>query len=130
MVDECDHEPWLEQIEAWRSESQERDILSWPEDGKLYAANVIRDIWDATGGDAIVIDRCRSAPDVGSAILQLRKTLPAASPRVAPERWGSDCPPRSAPGSRIQDREVWVIDGDGSFQMTQAELSTAIQEGR
>lgn len=24
--------------------------------------------------------------------------------------------------------EVWVIDGDGSFQMTQAELSTAIQE--
>jgi acetolactate synthase-1/2/3 large subunit len=27
------------------------------------------------------------------------------------------------------DREVWVIDGDGSFQMTQAELSTAVQEG-
>lgn len=27
------------------------------------------------------------------------------------------------------EREVWVIDGDGSFQMTQAELSTAIQEG-
>ena len=54
QVDECDHEPWLEQIEAWRSESQERDILSWPEDGKLYTAKVIRDIWDATGGDAIV----------------------------------------------------------------------------
>jgi acetolactate synthase-1/2/3 large subunit len=27
------------------------------------------------------------------------------------------------------DEEVWLIDGDGSFQMTQAELSTAIQEG-
>ena len=27
------------------------------------------------------------------------------------------------------DREVWVIDGDGSFQMTQAELATAVQEG-
>ena len=28
-----------------------------------------------------------------------------------------------------KDEDVWVIDGDGSFQMTQAELSTAIQEG-
>ena len=27
------------------------------------------------------------------------------------------------------DKEVWLIDGDGSFQMTQAELSTAMQEG-
>jgi thiamine pyrophosphate-dependent acetolactate synthase large subunit-like protein len=25
--------------------------------------------------------------------------------------------------------EIWLIDGDGSFQMTQAELSTAMQEG-
>jgi acetolactate synthase-1/2/3 large subunit len=28
-----------------------------------------------------------------------------------------------------KDREIWLVDGDGSFQMTQAELSTAIQEG-
>jgi acetolactate synthase-1/2/3 large subunit len=27
------------------------------------------------------------------------------------------------------DRDVWVIAGDGGFQMTQAELSTAAQEG-
>lgn len=27
------------------------------------------------------------------------------------------------------DREVWVMAGDGGFQMTQAELSTAAQEG-
>ena len=27
------------------------------------------------------------------------------------------------------DREVWVVDGDGGFQMTQAELSTAVNEG-
>ena len=27
------------------------------------------------------------------------------------------------------DQEVWLIDGDGSFQMTQSELSTAAQEG-
>jgi acetolactate synthase-1/2/3 large subunit len=28
-----------------------------------------------------------------------------------------------------KSRDVWVIDGDGSFQMTQAELSTIVQEG-
>jgi acetolactate synthase-1/2/3 large subunit len=28
-----------------------------------------------------------------------------------------------------KDQEVWLVDGDGSFQMTQAELSTAVQEG-
>ena len=27
------------------------------------------------------------------------------------------------------DQEIWLIDGDGSFQMTQSELSTAVQEG-
>lgn len=27
-----------------------------------------------------------------------------------------------------KDREIWLVDGDGSFQMTQAELATAIQE--
>ena len=27
------------------------------------------------------------------------------------------------------DRDVWTIVGDGGFQMTQAELSTAVQEG-
>jgi len=27
------------------------------------------------------------------------------------------------------DRPIWVVDGDGSFQMTQAELSTVVQEG-
>jgi len=27
-----------------------------------------------------------------------------------------------------KDREIWLVDGDGSFQMTQGELSTAVQE--
>ena len=27
------------------------------------------------------------------------------------------------------DQEIWLVDGDGSFQMTQSELSTAVQEG-
>ena len=27
-----------------------------------------------------------------------------------------------------KDREIWLVDGDGSFQMTQAELATIVQE--
>jgi acetolactate synthase-1/2/3 large subunit len=44
LVDEYDHEEWLGEIEEWRAESQARDILTWPDDGKLYTAHVIRNI--------------------------------------------------------------------------------------
>src|SRR5690606_8897867 len=54
LVAPSDHEEWLEQVAAWKAASQARDILSWPDDGLLYASHVIRDIWQRTGGEAIV----------------------------------------------------------------------------
>ncbi len=54
LVDEHDHEVWRAEIEEWRSESQARDILTWADDGKLYTAHVIRNIWEATNGEAIL----------------------------------------------------------------------------
>ena len=41
-----------------------------------------------------------------------------SSPRAASARWASRCPRRSAPRWRGPDAEVWVIAGDGGFQMT------------
>ena len=54
MVDEYEHDGWMEQIKEWRDESEQRDILSWPDDGKLYTAKVVRDLWKVTDGEAIV----------------------------------------------------------------------------
>ena len=43
--------------------------------------------------------------------------------------WASRFRPRWAPRSRVPDAEVWAIDGDGCFQMTNQELATCAVEG-
>jgi acetolactate synthase-1/2/3 large subunit len=128
MVDEYDHESWLAQIGEWRSESQQRDILSWPHDGKLYTAKVIRDLWEATTGDAIV------ATGVGQHQMWTAQYYSFDKPYRLITSGGAGTMGFGLPSAigawfAYPDREVWVVDGDGSFQMTQAELSTAVQEG-
>ena len=54
MLGEYEHDAWLEQIAEWRAESEARDIIYSPNDGKLYTARVIHDIWEATNGNAIL----------------------------------------------------------------------------
>ena len=54
LVDEYDHDEWLEEINGWKNEADARSIMNWGEDGKLYVAHLISDIWKATGGGAIV----------------------------------------------------------------------------
>ena len=41
-----------------------------------------------------------------------------SSPRAASARWASRCRRPSAPRWRCPDAEVWVVAGDGGFQMT------------
>src|SRR5512143_775514 len=50
LVDEYDHDEWLEEIRGWKDEADSRSIMNWDEDGKLYVAHLIADIWKATGG--------------------------------------------------------------------------------
>ena len=49
LVDEYDHEEWKEEIAEWKNEVDSRSIMNWEEDGKLYVAHLISDIWKATG---------------------------------------------------------------------------------
>jgi acetolactate synthase-1/2/3 large subunit len=122
-----DHEAWLERIAEWKADTEERTILSWPEDGLLYSSHVIRDLWQITGGEAIV------TTDVGQHQMWTAQYYQFEQPF----RWltsggagtmGYGMP--SAIGAWFADksREVWAIVGDGGFQMTQAELGTAMQE--
>jgi acetolactate synthase-1/2/3 large subunit len=128
MVDEYDHDEWLAQIGEWRRESEERDILFWPEDGQLYTAKVIHDLWEATGGDSIL------ATGVGQHQMWAAQYYKFEQPHRLITSGGAGTMGFGLPSAigawfAHPDREIWLIDGDGSFQMTQAELATAANEG-
>jgi acetolactate synthase-1/2/3 large subunit len=128
LVGEYDHEPWLEQIKGWRSDSQSRDIMAWPEDGKLYVAHLVHALWDATGGDAIV------TTDVGQHQMWTAQYYAFEKPNRLITSGGSGTMGFGLPSAigawfAYPDKEIWTVVGDGGFQMTQAELSTAAQEG-
>ena len=128
LVDEYDHDSWMAQIDAWRADKEARDILSWPEDGKLYTAKVIHDLWEFTKGSAIL------TTGVGQHQMWTAQYYTQDQPYKLITSGGAGTMGFGLPSAigawfAHQDSEVWVIDGDGSFQMTQAELSTAVQEG-
>ncbi|MEA3350948.1 MAG: biosynthetic-type acetolactate synthase large subunit [Chloroflexota bacterium] len=128
MLDEYDHEKWLKQIAAWKQETKERSILSWQEDDNLHAAHVIRALWNATSGDSIV------ATGVGQHQMWAAQYYHFDEPYRLITSGGAGTMGFGLPSGigawfAHKDKEIWVIDGDGSFQMSQAELTTAVQEG-
>ena len=128
MVEPGDHEAWLDDIAAWRADTEARDILAWPDDGKLYSSHVIRDVWDHTDGDAIL------TTDVGQHQMWAAQYYKMEQPYRFLTSGGAGTMGYGMPaaiGAWFGDksREVWTIVGDGGFQMTQAELATAAVEG-
>ncbi len=128
MVDEYDHDAWLEQINDWRAESERRDIQAWPEDGKLYVAHVVRDLWKQTKGSSIV------TTDVGQHQMWTAQYYRMERPNQLITSGGAGTMGFGLPSAigawfAHPDQEIWTVVGDGGFQMTQAELATAVQEG-
>jgi acetolactate synthase-1/2/3 large subunit len=123
-----DHSEWLAHIEEMRGESVVRDIQNLPDDGHLYAAHVINDIWHTTNGEALIVT------DVGQHQMWTAQYYRHDKPFSFITSGGLGTMGFALPaaiGARFArpESEVWVIAGDGGFQMTQAELATIGQEG-
>ncbi|GAB1470604.1 biosynthetic-type acetolactate synthase large subunit [Chloroflexota bacterium] len=128
LLDEYDHDEWKQQISAWKSEADARSIMNWDDGEKLYVAHLVGDIWKATGGGAIM------ATDVGQHQMWAAQYYQLEQPN----RWitsggagtmGFGLPSAIGAWFAAKDQEIWAIAGDGGFQMTAAELTTAVQEG-
>ncbi len=122
-----EHKPWINHIEELKGDSAVRDIQNMPDSGHLYAAHVIHDLWRITGGEALIVT------DVGQHQMWEAQYYRHEQPRTLITSGGLGTMGFALPAAvgarfgRPQD-EVWVIVGDGGFQMTQAELATCRQE--
>src|SRR5205814_3932040 len=54
-VEAANHAAWHARIAELKGDSAVRDIQSLPDDGHLYAAHVINDLWRETEGNALVV---------------------------------------------------------------------------
>tara|TARA_S200000501_G_scaffold54907_1_gene44990 strand:+ start:51546 stop:53273 length:1728 start_codon:yes stop_codon:yes gene_type:complete len=117
---------WLKDITVWRSESLERDIINLQTD-TLYGAQVIYDLWKETKGNAIVVS------DVGQHQMLEAQYFQHEEPNTLLTSGGLGTMGFSLPAAigasfSKTEKEIWVIVGDGSIQMTITELATAVQE--
>ena len=123
---------WLRQINASKGTAAVRDIINLPDNGHLYAAHVIHDIWreaQAAGReqDTIIVT------DVGQHQMWEAQYFKHEAPRSLITSGGLGTMGFALPAAigaktACPQKDVWVIAGDGGFQMTAAELSTIVQE--
>jgi acetolactate synthase I/II/III large subunit len=118
---------WLRAIDESKGVVAVHDIKNLPDSGHLYAAHVMHDLWRITGGDAIVVT------DVGQHQMWEAQYFHHEHPRSLITSGGLGTMGYALPAAigaktACPDKEVWVIAGDGGFQMTAAELSTIVQE--
>jgi acetolactate synthase-1/2/3 large subunit len=122
-----DGSAWIKTIESSKGANAVHDIKNLPDSGHLYAAHVIHDIWRITGGNAVVVT------DVGQHQMWEAQYFHHEHPRTLITSGGLGTMGFALPAAigakfALPDKEVWVVAGDGGFQMTAAELSTIVQE--
>ncbi len=127
LVKPEDHEEWLDEIEEWKQETGERDIMAWPDDGLLYSSHVIRDLWRFTKGESILTTDVGQHQMWAAQYYQMEKPYAFVTSGGA-GTMGFGMPAAIGAWFAHRDRDIWAVVGDGGFQMTQAELATAARE--
>ena len=123
---------WLREINASKGSAAVRDIINLPDNGHLYAAHVIHDIWREAQA-AGRLEQTIIVTDVGQHQMWEAQYFKHESPRSLVTSGGLGTMGFALPAAigakfACPEKDVWVIAGDGGFQMTAAELSTIVQE--
>jgi acetolactate synthase-1/2/3 large subunit len=123
---------WLSEINRSKGTAAVRDIINLPDNGHLYAAHVIHDIWREAQA-AGRLEQTIIVTDVGQHQMWEAQYFKHESPRSLVTSGGLGTMGFALPAAigakfACPEKDVWVIAGDGGFQMTAAELSTIVQE--
>jgi len=126
LVQPTTHPEWIARIEEWRADTRTRDIL-WRDTEELVPQYVVRQIWEATQGQAIMVS------DVGQnqmweAQYYLHQRRRGLITSGGLGTMGFAVPAAMGVAIGCPDALVWVVAGDGGFQMTVQELATIVQE--
>lgn len=121
------HDAWLNHLQIEMDKNPIRDVLDWDSSDGLMSEHVVHDLWTATRGEAIVVT------DVGQHQMWEAQYYLHNKPRTLITSGGLGTMGFALPAAigakfaRPND-EVWVLAGDGGFQMTMYELATIAQE--
>ncbi|MCL2595506.1 MAG: acetolactate synthase large subunit, partial [Promicromonosporaceae bacterium] len=114
---------WWHQINTWRKDYP----LGWdqPDDGLLSPQAVIQRIGEINGPDAVIVS------GVGQHQMWASQFINHEKPRTWINSGGLGTMGYAVPaamGAKVgrPDANVWAIDGDGCFQMTNQELATCV----
>ncbi|HEY5529763.1 MAG TPA: biosynthetic-type acetolactate synthase large subunit [Thermoleophilia bacterium] len=118
------HLPWMVQVEEWKRKHPL--VVPTSEGGEIMPEYVVRKIWEVTRGQAVI------ATEVGQNQMWAAQHYLALRPRQFITSGGLGTMGFGFPaaiGAQVARPDATVIDiaGDGSFQMTIQELSTAVQ---
>jgi acetolactate synthase-1/2/3 large subunit len=123
---EPDHAEWWVQLNQWRSKYP----LGYtdPDDGSLAPQYVIERIGKLVGPDAVYL------AGVGQHQMWAAQFIDYENPRTWINSGGAGTMGFAVPaalGAKVgmPETQVWAIDGDGCFQMTNQELATCVIEG-
>ena len=127
LVEPNHHSSWLEQIAEWKADTDRRDLLAQETD-ELVPPFIVRQLWHLTGEG-----NCLMVTDVGQHqmweaqyFLHVKRRGLITSGGLGTMGFG--LPAAIGVQSGRPDETVWVIAGDGGFQMTMCELSTVVKE--
>jgi len=124
--DPVDRAEWWQQIDSWRETFPLG--YSWPSDGSLSPEYVLERLGALAGPDAVY------TAGVGQHQMWAAQFIGYEKPRTWINSGGLGTMGYAVPAAMgaqagLPDTQIWCIDGDGCFQMTNQELATCAIEG-
>jgi acetolactate synthase-1/2/3 large subunit len=124
MIESSRHIDWIQQLDEWRKQHPMTDIRDGAE---LLPQYIVRQLYEATHGDAVIVT------GVGQHQMWTAQHYSFQEPNNFISSGGLGTMGFGLPaamGAKVgrPDKMVWLIDGDGSFQMTIQELATIVQD--